>query len=1259
MFFSCEKLSSINFGLIDTSNVVTFNSMFHNCKAITTLDLSKFDTSSVTDMSYMFSGCSFSSFIFPNWNAPVLETMERMFNYCEQLEEIDFSNLDATSVTNMKYMFNYCSSLISVDLSVLRFSNLETIDSLFCDCTSLEMVDASNINSPSLINIDSMFFNCENLTSVDFTNFDTSNVEIMNNVFYNCINLKSLDLSSWDISSVSEMESIFSGCNSLIVLEIPNFFMESLISSDAFEDTELNQLRYINIRNMKYSSEVEYDEESCEDNGCDLPINFEDKPVIVCQTIEFLKNTNIYNICCTFDIETKMCTSDNYIILYFNNECSYANGFKNNYRNGINFINYNGETITDSSVLNIIEDTHLEIHFKTSITSMEKFFSQEEDTNMQYVISIDLSHFDSSSVINMGSMFYECSNLESIKLSNLNLSNVNNMEKMFYNCNKLNSIDFSKFGASSVINISYLFYGCSSLETINLQNFEVTEVINMVGVFERCSLVNSIDLSKFDTKKVENMDSMFSGCSSLYLLNLSNFETPALMSMNNMFYDCSSLNILDISNFDLSQVRSVNQILNSISNLKYINLYNTIDRDIISTSLLNTDNTIEHIFYVCQKTNIITNIKSLNCCDFYDNEAHCDNVIITTITNYISKTEANEIKVSDNIETEKIIETDNNNNINNNSIITTIIDLTKLIDDIYRNTIENIKDESSKVIHLPNAIFQFSTVEEQLNNTSNEISSVDLGECEKKLRIQEGLNETEEFLMVKLDIKNSSLNATYVQYEIFNPHNFTKVSLEICKNITIKIKVPVPLEESQLSLISNLQNQGFNAFDINDSFYNDICSTYTAQNGADMVLSLRKTLIYDSVKEIYLCQEECEFESFDSEKSTAECNCLIQETETVTDESKISFSKKEFFDSFYNTLYNSNFRVLKCLKLIFSFNGFKENYGCYTMTLLSAAFISFIIVHIIKGNSKIMHIMKSILISKGVEIKTHHNIKEDKNDKNKEKNKEENKEKIIKRKENRRQNTHRHSRKYPIKNLENVQAPQKRNNSKSKTMSIQRINMNIDDKIYNTKDDMNKETIAYDENKSKLNIQEEKQILEKYKDLIDVEKDKLDYEIAIIIDKRTFCQYYISLLKRGHLIIFTFITTDDYNLRQIKILLFIVSFALYFCINAFFFTDKTMNNIYDDNGIFNFLFQLPQILFSSIISVVINMILEKLTMTEDKIIDMKQEEDKEKLVKTAKKMQKCFKIKIIIFLGLSSILMFFFGILFPVFMPYIRILNSY
>ena len=83
--------------------------------------------------------------------------------------------------------------------------------------------------------------------------------------------------------------------------------------------------------------------------------------------------------------------------------------------------------------------------------------------------------------------------------------------------------------------------------------------------------------------------------------------------------------------------------------------------------------------------------------------------------------------------------------------------------------------------------------------------------------------------MIKLDIKNKTTNATFVQYEIFNPRNFSKVSLDVCKNITIKITVPVILEQTQLSLISNIEQYGYNVFDINDDFYKDVCSVYTAE----------------------------------------------------------------------------------------------------------------------------------------------------------------------------------------------------------------------------------------------------------------------------------------------------------------------------------------------------------------------------------------------------------------------------------------------
>ena len=291
---------------------------------------------------------------------------------------------------------------------------------------------------------------------------------------------------------------------------------------------------------------------------------------------------------------------------------------------------------------------------------------------------------------------------------------------------------------------------------------------------------------------------------------------------------------------------------------------------------------------------------------------------------------------------------------------------TKINENIYNTFLLYMEDIKNTVVRTETSTFQFSTIAEQLNYKEKFTSSVDLGDCEEKLRKQEGLNDTEQFMMLKLDIKNSDRNGVYVQYEIFNPHNFEKVLLDICKNDIIKIQVPAILEENQLSLIEDLKESGYNIFDINDTFYNDICSTYTAQNGADMTLSSRKTIIYDSIKDLYLCQEGCEFHSFNTNTSSSNCNCRVQTEETVVDSSKLSFDKKEFFDGFYKTLYNSNFRVLKCIKLLFSLKGMKSNYGFYFMAILCGFFLAFVIIYIIKGNGKIINIIINIISSKEV-----------------------------------------------------------------------------------------------------------------------------------------------------------------------------------------------------------------------------------------------------------------------------------------------------
>ena len=109
-----------------------------------------------------------------------------------------------------------------------------------------------------------------------------------------------------------------------------------------------------------------------------------------------------------------------------------------------------------------------------------------------------------------------------------------------------------------------------------------------------------------------------------------------------------------------------------------------------------------------------------------------------------------------------------------------------------------------------------------------------------------------------------------------------------------------------------------------------------------------------------------------------------------------------------------------------------------------------------------------------------------------------------------------------------------------------------------------------------------------------------------------------------HLLIFTFYTKTDYNSRLIKITLFLFFFALYFTVNALFFTDSTMHKIYIDKGNINLIYQIPQILYSTIISTVINSIVNYFSLTEKDITKIKSSKG---INKTAYEILKCFKIK--------------------------------
>ena len=171
-------------------------------------------------------------------------------------------------------------------------------------------------------------------------------------------------------------------------------------------------------------------------------------------------------------------------------------------------------------------------------------------------------------------------------------------------------------------------------------------------------------------------------------------------------------------------------------------------------------------------------------------------------------------------------------------------------------------------------------------------------------------------------------------------------------------------------------------------------------------------------------------------------------------------------------------------------------------------------------------------------------------------------------------------------------------------------------------------------NKSKKNEEQ------KDKSLNDYEMNSLDYYKALIYDRRSFFGYYFSLIRTKHIIVFTFFNKKDFNSRPIKITLFSLSLALFYSINALFFTDSTMHKIYIDHGMYDIFYQMPQILYSTIISTIIDSIISYLSLTEESISELRQKESKLE-INEKKKFINCIKTKLIIFFILNFLFFVF------------------
>ena len=715
---------------------------------------------------------------------------------------------------------------------------------------------------------------------------------------------------------------------------------------------------------------------------------------------------------------------------------------------------------------------------------------------------------------------------------------------------------------------------------------------------------------------------------------------------------------------------------------------------------------------------------------------------------------------------------------------------------IYEKLKEMIKEknfnEDNIIIEMKDILMQLSTIDYQEDSIYEEdnISNVFLGKCKEKLKEKYLLKDDEILLILKLDMFKKDSNIPIVEYEIYNYNNSEKLNLEVCNDVKINVYVPIQLDNQTIYLYNNLNQSGYNLFNSNDSFYNDICSIYTTINGTDISINDRQKSYFN--QSIILCQEGCTYDYYDNITQKVKCICPISQTSIIKENSaqeendfistivKIYNDKSILTQIFFSPIKNMNFKVMKCSHLVFELEQFMNNIGSILLTIFIIVFIFLMILYLIYGNKIIKQMIRNVLVSQKKrgsvsfqtkEIKTakrlsnlgEEDIKENKNMKLKQQLHTDLKEKksakrrsqlieeetkgkreirlkknktLIENKniinslednyginENKKKGKNfleRRKRKLatvkikaiklklncPPPRLEKEQPIRgglKRRTNKSKTVKVNKPLINFDRRSI-CSDNKAKGKAGEQKNKLKLDLRENERSINgsgselvlnfgnsnsnsnfnfkkkkkfsrfgkeknskqtneendfknniniyssqskkktiKQGDLNEAELNQLDYRSAIIIDKRTYFQYYWSLLKKKHLILFCFFPSNDYNILIIKISFFIIAFSLYITISGFFFSDETMHKVYENNGKFNFVYQIPQIIYSSLISTIIHHLLKFLSLSEKSILKLKKENNKRSSINgKSDYIQKCLKIKLFLYFFFGLLLMLFF-----------------
>ena len=923
-------------------------------------------------------------------------------------------------------------------------------------------------------------------------------------------------------------------------------------------------------------------------------------------------------------------------------------------------------------------------NFKTSAaTEIQDMFS-----GCHSLESLNFYILETHKVINMACLF-KSTTLTSFNLGHFDTSQVTDTEYMFYNCSNLSSLNLSKFVYSKMTMMRYMLANNSKLELVDFGKNEIPENANTTNMFENSNQKMIIYVNKKNPEAffgnynknftiaecgnsrpeeiknnyIENKIVCVENCSKLKnykykYMNVCLENCPSGTVTNEASYICE---IIETISFTIPNPNIKTTSITISTNIP--NIETTISINQITTTPLENPSTSKISSTSPElKTTVLKNPMTTTPLENPSTSKSSStspelkttipiNQITTTLenpsTSQIPSTSPEltttaipeQISSTNSIEeTEIKIIAKNETNMTN---ITKLCDTNEFFSGLCNNIYQREEDKDSFVqniigdiisgnlnevlssvvnegkiitIEEDNSLYQISTITTQKNLEN--ISSIDFGECEEILKNNYSLNLSEELIIFKIEHTYEGINIPIIEYALFSNNGSIPLDLTKCENYFLEYNTPVSLDSNEIY-----------KHDLSSEYYSDKCNQYSSED-VDMTIYERKNEYNE--KNMSLCEYNCTYIKYLVNTSKVQCKCapkndLLFNNNTKNKENKQLLSQVEAQKK------NTNFDVTQCIDLITKKEGIVTNTAFYILLFIIAFFVIIGIIFCCKGYNDLKETIDEI-IYKMFSEKKRKKTNKFRNKKNKEKNKGKNPPRKLKLN---------NSMKVKSSDKNNYYVGNKIMNRNMKKNNSRTINKNINNK--------NNNDISNNKNGSKSmssmdTLNEDDSFSNDLFDN-DYELNLLNFSEALKYDKREFREYYCSLICQKQIIVFSFFNIGDYTSGIIKKFIFFLSFALHYASNALFFNDNIMHQIYEDNGSYNFIYQLPFICYSFIISnVALRIIMETLVLVEKNILEIKRQKTRILAEEQKNKCLRCILIKYISFFALCSVLLIAFWI---------------